>query len=342
LPVGYVDNAVLATTAVSTSEALDPLVSVIVPCYNAAEFLEEALRSVLAQSYPEVEVLVVDDGSTDNSAEIARRFPVRYIRQENRGLSEARNTGIRESKGSYLVFLDADDRLKPRAIETGLAALAPRPDCALTVGDHVFIAPDSSYLADSVKERHLHSHYEALLRSNFIEMISSVLFRRSIFDEVGGFDATLRVAEDYELYLRIARGWPICCHPVIVAEYRMHGTNTSRDSELMLTTTLQVLKSQARYLDNDPGRLIAFRAGVKSWRKQYGRQLASELARSYSTLRMNHLLRKLVRLCSYYPQGLLMIMLLRVHPAFSRRKFMAGFFQQVQAGGPSRVEDVLQ
>ena len=342
MPAGYVDNAVLATTAVSTSEALGPLVSVIVPCYNAAEFLEEALRSVLAQSYSEVEVLVVDDGSTDNSAEIARRFPVRYIRQENRGLSEARNTGIRESKGSYLVFLDADDRLKPRAIETGLAALAPRPDCALTVGDHVFIAPDSSYLADSVKERHLHSHYEALLRSNFIEMISSVLFRRSIFDEVGGFDATLRVAEDYELYLRIARGWPICCHPVIVAEYRMHGANTSRDSELMLTTTLQVLKSQARYLDNDPGRLIAFRAGVKSWRKQYGRQLASELARSSSTLRTNHLLRKLMRLCSYYPQGLLMIMLLRVHPAFSRRKFMAGFFQQVQAGGPSRVEDALQ
>jgi len=342
LPVAYVDNAALATTTAPASRARDPLVSVIVPCYNGAAFLEEALRSALAQSYSEVEVLVVDDGSTDNSAEIARRFPVRYIRQENRGLSEARNAGIRESKGSYLVFLDADDRLKPRAIETGLDALALRPDCALTVGDHVFIAPDSSYLADSTKERHLHSHYEALLRSNFIEMISSVLFRRSIFDEVGGFDATLRVAEDYELYLRIARGWPICCHPVIVAEYRMHGTNTSRDSELMLTTTLQVLKSQARYLDNEPGRLIAFHQGVRSWRKQYGRQLASELARSYSTLRTNHLLRKLMRLCSYYPQGLLMIMLLRVHPAFSRRKFMAGFREQVQVGGPSRVEDALQ
>jgi hypothetical protein len=110
----------------------------------------------------------------------------------------------------------------------------------------------------------------------------------------------------------------------------------------MLTTTLQVLKSQARYLDNEPGRLIAFHQGVRSWRKQYGRQLASELARSYSTLRMNHLLRKFMRLCSYYPQGLLIIMLLRVHPAFSRRKFMAGFRQQVQVGGPSPVEDALQ
>lgn len=342
MPVRYVDNAALATTAVSASRARDPLVSVIVPCYNGAAFLEEALRSALAQSYPEVEVVVVDDGSTDSSAEIARRFPVRYIRQENRGLSEARNLGIRESKGSYLVFLDADDRLKPRAVVTGLDALALRPDCAMTVGDHVFIAADSSYLADSAKERQPHCNYEALLKSNFIEMISSVLFRRSIFDEVGGFDSTLRVAEDYELYLRIARGWPICCHAVIVAEYRMHGTNTSRDSELMLTTTLQVLKNEAKYLDNDPGRLIAFHQGVRSWRKQYGRQLASELARSSSTLSMNHLLRKLVRLCSYYPQGLLMILLLRIHPAFSRRKFMAGFRQQVQVGGPNRVEDALR
>ena len=198
MPVGYMENAALATTSGSASRARNPLVSVIVPCYNGAAFLEEALRSALGQSYPEVEVVVVDDGSTDSSAEIARRFPVRYIRQENRGLSEARNAGIRESKGSYLVFLDADDRLKRRAIETGLEALALRPDCALTVGDHVFIAADSSYLADSTKEHHLHCHYEALLKSNFIEMISSVLFRRSIFDEVGGFDGAGVVAEGVE------------------------------------------------------------------------------------------------------------------------------------------------
>ncbi len=343
MPVGYVDDTedALATTGLSASRARDPLVSVIVPCYNGAAFLEEALRSALAQSYPKVEVVVVDDGSTDSSAEIARRFPVRYIRQENRGLCEARNRGIRESKGSYLVFLDADDRLKPQAIATGLGALALRPDCAMTVGDHVFIAANGSYLANSTKEDPLDSHYEALLKSNFIEMISSVLFRRSIFDEVGGFDATLRVAEDYELYLRIARTWPIFCHPAVIAEYRMHGANTSRDSELMLTTTLQVLKSQARYLDNDSGRLIAFREGVRSWRKQYGRQLAAELGRSYSTLRMDHLLRKLLRLGSYYPQGLFMLMLFRIHPAFSQRKFMAYFRQPVQVTGPNRVEDAL-
>jgi glycosyltransferase involved in cell wall biosynthesis len=343
LAVGYVDNPVDtgAATSVSAARARNPLVSVIVPCYNGAAFLEEALRSALAQTYPEVEVVVVDDGSTDSSPEIARRFPVRYIRQENRGLCDARNRGIRESKGSYLIFLDADDRLKPQAIAAGMSALALRPDCAMAVGDHVFIAANGSYLSNSTKEDPVDSHYKALLKSNFIEMISSVLFRRSIFDEVGGFDPTLRVAEDYELYLRIARTRPICCHPAVIAEYRMHGANTSRDSELMLTATLQVLKSQARYLDNDSGRIIAFREGVRSWRKQYGRQLAAELGRSSSTLRMDHLLRKLLRLGSYYPPGLFMLMLFRIHPAFSQRKFMAYLRQPVQVAGSNRVENAL-
>ena len=167
------------------------------------------------------------------------------------------------------------------------------------------------------------------MKSNFIEMISSVLFRRSIFNEVGGFDATLRVAEDYELYLRIARALPICCHTAIVAEYRKHGANTSRNSELMLTTTLKVLEGQARFVRNDAGRLIAFREGVRSWRKQYGRQLASELAHSYSTLPMDHLLRKMLRLAVHYPQGLFMLLLLRIIPTIRERNPRARFRQQV-------------
>jgi glycosyltransferase involved in cell wall biosynthesis len=90
------------------------LVTVIVPCHNGATFLEEALRSAFAQSHSPVEIIVVDCGSTDGSPAIAQRFPVRYIRQENHGLSDARNTGIRESRGNYLVFLDADRRRIPK------------------------------------------------------------------------------------------------------------------------------------------------------------------------------------------------------------------------------------
>jgi hypothetical protein len=166
-----------------------------------------------------------------------------------------------------------------------------------------------------------------------------VLFRRSIFDELGGFDAKLRVAEDYELYLRIARARAICCHAAVVAEYRKHETNTSRDSELMLTTTLQVLRSQSAFMGNDSGRLIAFREGIRSWRKQYGRQLASELAHSHSTLRRGQFLRKLLLLCTYYPPGLLMLILLRTIPAGSQHKLIASLRRRTQVAVSNRVEN---
>ena len=295
------------------------LVSVIIPCYNGERYLEEAIESALAQTHQAVEIIVVDDGSTDNSSEIALRSPVRYIRQENRGLTESRNLGIRMSRGSFVVFLDADDRLKPEAIETGLRVLAQRSDCAMAVGDHLFVSRDGSYVADSRKPCLQSSHYEELLKSNFIEMIASVLFRRSVLVEIGGFNNTLRVAEDYELYLRIARVHQICCHPTVVAEYRWHHANASHNSELMLRMTLQVLRSQAPYVRRDRRRLLAFLEGVRNWRKQYGRQLTMELARSSGDFRGAPLARKLLLLLDCYPQGLLALVLLRMVPRLDKK-----------------------
>jgi glycosyltransferase involved in cell wall biosynthesis len=310
---------------VTDSFIQDPLVSVIIPCYNGEAFLKEAIESALAQTYHRVEVIVVDDGSTDSSAEIAQKLRVRCIRQPNRGLTASRNRGVRESRGSYIVFLDADDRLKPEAIETGLRVLAWRPECAMAVGDHCFVSKDGSHLADSRKDCLAAFHYEALLRSNFIEMISSVLFRRSVLDEVGGFDTGLRVAEDYELYLRIARDHPICCHSTVAAEYRIHETNASHNSELMLNMTLRVLGRQARYVRSDARRLFAFLEGLRTWRRQYGRQLASELVRSFSSLQVHQRRRKLLLLLNHYPQGLMMLLLLRIMPDLSKRKALISY-----------------
>jgi glycosyltransferase involved in cell wall biosynthesis len=292
---------------------------VVIACYNGEQYLQETIESALAQSHPVVEVIVVDDGSTDGSSEIAMRFPVRYIHQENRGLTATRNLGISVSRGDYVVFLDADDRLRPDAIETGLRVMAERPECAMTVGDHLFITSDGSYLSDSRKLCLQSSHYEELLKSNFIEMISTVLFRRSVLVEAGGFDTTLRVAEDYELYLRIARVYPICCHPALTAEYRLHQTNVSRNSELMLRITLQVLRRQGRYVRSDWRRLFAFLAGLRGWRKQYGRQLTLELASSASTLEAKHLRRKLLLLLAHYPQGVVAFILLRLAPGLDQK-----------------------
>src|SRR5918994_1694671 len=99
------------------SRERSPLITVVIPCYNQAHFLGEAIESVLSQSYPHHEIVVGDDGSTDDTSEVASRYDgVRLVRQENRGLAGARNTGIRHSEGDYLVFLDADDRLLPEAL----------------------------------------------------------------------------------------------------------------------------------------------------------------------------------------------------------------------------------
>ena len=116
-----------------------PLVSVIVTCFNQACFLTEAIESVLAQSYPRTEILVVDDGSTDATAAVAARYPVRCLRQPNAGLAAARNTGIAATAGPMLVFLDADDRLLSGALEAGVRCHREHPGCGLVYGSYVYV-----------------------------------------------------------------------------------------------------------------------------------------------------------------------------------------------------------
>src|SRR5215203_3209221 len=112
-----------------------PLVSVIIPCYNQGAFLAESVQSALSQTYPCVEIVVVNDGSTDDTEAVAARFPeVRCVTQENRGLAGARNRGLAESRGDLLIFLDADDRLLPGAIDTGVRVLSQDSAAAFAAG----------------------------------------------------------------------------------------------------------------------------------------------------------------------------------------------------------------
>ena len=112
-----------------------PLVSVIIPCYNSARYLAETIESVLAQTYPRVEIILIDDGSTDATAQIAQDYPVNYVYQANRGISAARNSGFLHSQGKYVLFLDHDDRLLPRGVEAGVKLLEEHPECAIAVAN---------------------------------------------------------------------------------------------------------------------------------------------------------------------------------------------------------------
>src|SRR5262245_35605245 len=131
----------------SGGEVLSKLVSVIIPCYNKSDFLGETIESVLCQTYRHFEIIVVDDGSSDNSMAIAARYAsAHYLYQSTQGPSVARNTGLWASKGSYVVFLDADDRLLPAALEIGVNVLAAHPECAFVSGHVQLITKDGLYI----------------------------------------------------------------------------------------------------------------------------------------------------------------------------------------------------
>ena len=195
-------------------------VSVVIPCYGQAHFLGEAVESVLSQGHPPRELIVIDDGSPDDVASVVVRFPsVRCISQGNQGLSVARNAGIEASRGEFIVFLDADDRLLPRALEVGVAALADLSDAAMVWGFNRPIDRQGAVLgAISNPWDGAAAGYEDLLRRNIVGPPLGVMFRRFALEQCGGFSPSALTAEDYELYLRLVRRYPIACHGQLIAE----------------------------------------------------------------------------------------------------------------------------
>jgi hypothetical protein len=256
---------------------LAPLVSVVIPCYNSARYLGETIQSVLAQTYARVEVIVVDDGSTDETPKIAQSYPVQYVYQTNAGISAARNTGVAHSRGEYVQFLDHDDRLLPTAFEVGVKFLEERPECAMAIGEHRYIQADGTEIGYSHKHTVGRDHYAELLEHNFIETPCSVLHRRSALELTGLFAEKVQGAEDYELYLRTARQCPVLTHDVAVAEYRLHDANISGNAERMFLVSLEVLNMELPYVQGDREKLRMHRRGVRFAQREFGRRLTREL-----------------------------------------------------------------
>ncbi len=256
----------------------DPrLISVVIPCHDHARFLASALESVLGQDDPSFEVVVVDDGSTDDSATVAGRYPrVRTIRQSQQGLGAARNRGLRESRGEYLIFLDADDRLLPGALAHGRRWLEAYPGRAFVAGHFRVIDEDGEPTLEPPQSRLREDAYLQFLRTNHVRMHGAVMFRRAALESVGGYDPALRACEDYDLYLRIARSWPVAQHPELVAEYRRHASNMSRDPARMLRTTLEVLARQRPHVTGNTAARAALRQGRWAFRWHYASQALSD------------------------------------------------------------------
>ena len=311
-------------------EATLPLVSVVIPCYNSARFLAETIESALQQTYPRIEIIVVDDGSNDDTARIARSYCVHYIYQPNRGISAARNTGIRHCQGKYVQFLDHDDRLLPRAVETGVRLLEERPECALAVGEHRYIGADGTTIGYSNKHAVGRDHYQMLLEHNFIETPCSALHRRSGLALTGVFDESVQGAEDHELYLRTARQSTSVAHEAPVAEYRLHDANTSRDAERMLEVGFRVLEMELPYLQGDRKKLRAHRRGVRFVERHYGRRLTRELVGN-GNLTSAENRRKLKLLRQHYRLGFATVLVSQLVPPK-----LLNFFSLGKLNAPAR------
>ncbi len=267
-------------------------VSVIIPCYNYARFLPAAIDSALRQTVRDAEIIIVDDGSTDETAQVAQRFGdrVRYVRQDNRGLSAARNSGCRIATGEYFAFLDADDLWEPEKLQRQLAVFERDPAVGLVSGQMRLIdgagapmpgdkpgtAPGET-LAEIV-------HWGTAAPSTF-------MVRRGCFEEVRGFDEQLKAMEDLDFCLRIARRHRIVHLPDPVGSYRVHGPSLSGKPEKVYPSYIAIFERLLR----DPEardsrglirrRLARYRYlwGAHQMKSGAAREGASSIGRSLST-----------------------------------------------------------
>ena len=231
-----------------------PIVDIIVPCYNAARFLPAALNSVLAQTFTRWRILLMDDGSTDATPEIAAGYAARlgprmlHLHQPNRGLPAARNAAIRAGSAPLLALLDADDEWLPQRLALSVAAFDQRPEIGLSYG---FVSRVDEH------NRHVSTHDQLLpgregsiAASIYTRRIHlpcpTVTFRRTLFDRTGGFDESMRATEDRDLWLRIALHAPVACIPEVIALYRV-------SPGAMTTETDRMFQSQLRFIQKHRG-----------------------------------------------------------------------------------------
>lgn len=250
-------------------------VSVVIAAWNGERYIGEAIDSIQKQTFPVHETIVVIDGSNDGTEAVARRYKaINIVIQKNAGRSAARNVGIMMVTGDAIVVLDQDDILLPRNIEIGVQKLNENRDAAFSGGFSVGIDNNGARIADTLLGSYGPCSYGSMLRGAMFVPPSVIMFRREVLQKVGGFDPTFRRGgEDSDLYLRIAQNWPVHSHEEIVVEYRRHPGNGSNDAEAMLTTSLQFMKKQVVYIEENLRFRVDFEAGLRHWKSLFGKYL---------------------------------------------------------------------
>jgi glycosyltransferase involved in cell wall biosynthesis len=246
-------------------------VSVVIPAYNAARFISDAIDSVLSQSFKPAEIIVVDDGSTDGTGSIVEgyRDKVRYIYQANAGPATARNRGVREARGEWIAFLDSDDYWDARHIEMMLQAAEADRDAALVYCGKKIVDVDGVELPDYPRQTLFPSGwiFSDMFQANYISSTSVVFVKREVVLDLGGFNKGMRNAEDYDLWMRITAIAPIRGVPEYTVNYRVHDSNLTRQTLAHIKGRLSSLNNALSMIElgkvdrrNNPDRLDARKA----------------------------------------------------------------------------------
>lgn len=221
-----------------------PRISVVIPTYNRSYYLRETLDSVFAQTYKDIEIIVVDDGSTDNTQEAIRKYLDRivYIYKDNGGQGSARNVGIKIAKGEYIAFLDSDDLWLPHKLQVQVAHMDSHPEWGMAFSLYESIDDANRTIGKWIRPKWT-SYDTLLLRGNIIPILT-VMVRRRVFDEVGMFDESREIiaVEDYVMWLRIGLKYKIGFIDAILARYRFHAGNISSSKKEMQRKLMMVLE----------------------------------------------------------------------------------------------------
>ncbi len=228
-------------------------VSVVIPAYNGQKYLQEAIESALSQTVAPFEIILVDDGSRDDTSRIAGKFEkhLRYIYQENKGAAGAYNTGIRNATGEFVAFLEQDDVWLPRKLEAQLEHLLRHETCGAVFCPVEFLyteAPSKSYSLDYQAPAGEYGFADFFARNQILNC-SSVMARAAVLTRAGSLREDMRLAFDYDLWLRISHEHSVCCLGEPLVKYRIHSDNISQDSNELMAATGN-LQSLSFWLDD--------------------------------------------------------------------------------------------
>jgi glycosyltransferase involved in cell wall biosynthesis len=244
-----------------------PKVSVVIATYNRAGFLPATLDSVLAQKFHDFEIIVVDDGSTDNTREVLRAYGdrVRYLYQENRGPSAARNLGARHARAAWIAIQDSDDLCEKHHLETLFTYASEHRDCGMVFANGAYLGGKRHHRNTIIprrKSRRLARHGVTLvdLFEKSIARLQASLISKRCYDEIGGHDETLRIAMDLDLAFRIFVRHPVAYLDQVLFYYRKHDGNIGRNQELRLLENVAVIEKLLR--QHPPAREILGRGRV--------------------------------------------------------------------------------